>query len=74
MFRNSFIHKVPLTIRADHATGLRVLDRGPHFYVVFRFLLVLATGLPVLDHSNSHFLLLLDAIQDPAKMMLEMQV
>ena len=50
------------TILTDHATGLSVPARCPHFYMCFRFLLVLATGLSVLGYSCSHFVLTLDAM------------
>ena len=45
----------------NHATCFHVLLRCRHFCLVFRCLLVHATGFPVLRHSYSHFLLMLDA-------------
>ena len=64
MFWDTVIYKTLrkfLSILADHATGFRVRSRC-HFYLGFRFLLVHATGLPVLCYSYSHFLLMRDAV------------
>ena len=49
-----------VTILADHAMGFPVCSRCLHFF--FRFLVVHATGLPILCYSYSHFLLMRDAM------------
>ena len=49
LFRPQVFLLILLTILAYHATGLSVPTRCPHVYQCFRFLLVLATGLPRAD-------------------------
>ena len=44
----------------SRVTGFPVLVRCPLFYLGLRFLLVHATGFPVLPHSYYHCLLILD--------------
>ena len=50
----------PVANLAHLSTGHCVLPRCRHFCLGFRFLLVHATGFPVLAHSYSHFFLLLE--------------
>ena len=51
----------PVAILADHAPSFLVLPRWRHFCLGCRLLLVHATSFPVLPHSKSHFVLMLDA-------------